>query len=632
MGGKTSTSTSQVKIPSEVLARYNAVNRYAEDVASQPFQQYATDPNAFVAPLTQTQQAGIQNVNMAQGMYAPYYQGATQSLLAAGQAAMPAYEAASQNVSAGLAGAQPYQELATGYGIAGARGVSPTELGSQQIQQYMSPYLQNVVGSTLANLRQQQEQEQSALLGQQIGAGAFGGERGRLARANLARQQNLATGQVLSDLLNQGYGQALSTAQQQQQLGLGAEQANRAAQAAASGQMAAIGQQGFGQQLAAAQQQQALGQGLYGIGAGVSQGLAGLGAGVQQAGLTGAQAQLQAGAAQQQTQQAALSALYNQYLQQQGYPFQVAQFLGNIAMGTGALSGSGTTQTQPSSFFSDERLKDNIHPIGETYDGQKIVKFNYKGNPQKQIGLVAQDVETKHPEAVGLAGGFKTVDYDAATKDAASMGGGVLPHHAGEGFARGGSAESDALAEIEKLLGAPDEVVPYGAYGLYGSRGQSSGPYKTTLIEVGRRSSPVAPTKVDIKPLNWAANLPADVEQYAQGGVVPSGYADGGTPDYLGQMSRMYSEAPWSKGGSLNIPHDIKQYELVRPEKLSGEGSSEQTMRDVNNAMSMGESIAKLYSGVKQVPGFYEKAASFFGGAATGGRIGYAGEIGRAHV
>ena len=164
----------------------------------------------------------------------------------------------------------------------------------------------------------------------------------------------------------------------------------------------------------------------------------------------------------------------------------------------------------------------------------------YKGNPQKQIGLVAQDVETKHPEAVGLAGGFKTVDYDAATKDAASMGGGVLPHHAGEGFARGGSAESDALAEIEKLLGAPDEVVPYGAYGLYGSRVQSSGPYKTTLIEIGRRSSPVAPTKVDIKPLNWAANLPADVEQYAQGGVVPSGYADGGTPDYLGQMSRLY--------------------------------------------------------------------------------------------
>jgi len=611
MGGKSSTSTSQVKIPSEVLARYNAVNRYAEDVASQPFQQYATDPNAFVAPLTQTQQAGIQNVNMTQGMYAPYYQGATQSLLAAGQAAMPAYEAASQNVNAGLAGAQPYQALATGYGIAGARGVSPTELGGQQIQQYMSPYLQNVVGSTLANLQQQQQQEQSSLLGQQIGAGAFGGDRGRLARANLARQQNLATGQVLSGLLNQGYGQALGTAQQQQQIGLGAEQANRAAQAAAAGQMAAIGQQGFGQQLAAAQQQQALGQGLYGIGAGVSQGLAGLGAGVQQAGLTGAQAQLQAGAAQQQTQQAALSALYNQYLQQQGYPFQVAQFLGNIAMGTGALSGSGTTQTQPSSFFSDERLKDNIQPIGETYDGQKIVKFNYKGNPQKQIGLVAQDVETKHPEAVGLAGGFKTVDYDAATKDAASMGGGVLPHHAGEGFARGGSAESDALAEIEKLLGAPDEVVPYGAYGLYGSRGQSSGPYKTTLIEIGRRSSPVAPTKVDIKPLNWAANLPADVEQYAQGGVVPSGYADGGTPDYLGQMSRMYSDAPWSKGGSLNIPHDIKQYELVRPEKLPSESSSEQTMRDANSAMATGKNIADLW---KMTPW----------SNANGGRVGYA--------
>jgi hypothetical protein len=623
MGGKTSTSTSQVKIPSEVLARYNAVNQYAEQVAGQPFQQYATDPNAFVAPLTPTQQAGIQNVNMTQGMYSPYYQGATQSLLAAGQSAMPSYEAAAQNVAGGLAGAQPYQELATGYGIAGARAVAPGELGGAQIQQYMSPYLQNVVGSTMANLRQQQQQEQSALLGQQIGAGAFGGERGRLARANLARQQGLASGQVLSDLLNQGYGQALGTAQQQQQLGLGAEQANRAAQAAAAQQMAAIGQQGFGQQLAAAQQQQALGQGLYGIGAGVSQGLAALGTGAQQAGLTGAQAQLQAGAAQQQTQQAALSALYNQYLQQQGYPFQVAQFLGNIAMGTGALSGSGTTQTQPSSFFSDERLKDNIQPIGETYDGQKIVKFNYKGSPSKQIGLVAQDVETKHPEAVGLAGGYKTVDYDAATQDAASMGGGVLPHHEGQGFARGGSADDDALARIEKLLAAPSEIVPYGAYGLYGQGDANTGPYKTTLIEISRRGSPVSPTKIDVKPLNWAGNLPAGIEQYARGGGV-AGYADGGSPDYLTQMSQMYSNAPWAKGGSLNIPHDIKQYELVRPEKLSGESSSEQTMRDMTNAMSAGENIAKIYSGVKKVPGFYDKAASFFGGAANGGRIGYA--------
>ena len=51
MGGKTTTSTSQVQIPPEVLARYNAVNARAEDVAQKPFQIYSTDPAAFVAQL-----------------------------------------------------------------------------------------------------------------------------------------------------------------------------------------------------------------------------------------------------------------------------------------------------------------------------------------------------------------------------------------------------------------------------------------------------------------------------------------------------------------------------------------------------------------------------------------------------
>jgi len=71
--------------------------------------------------------------------------------------------------------------------------------------------------------------------------------------------------------------------------------------------------------------------------------------------LQGAQAQIAAGTVQQQTQQAQDTAQYQQFLQQQSYPFQTAQFLANIAEGTGALSGSTTTTTQPGGFFSDER-------------------------------------------------------------------------------------------------------------------------------------------------------------------------------------------------------------------------------------------------------------------------------------
>ena len=480
-GGKTSTSTSSVQIPPEVMARYNAVNKYASDVAQTPYQPYQ---GQFVAPMTSTQNAAVANVNQAAGQAQPYFTGATESLLQGQQAATPYYGAA-MDVYGGAYGlgaqlgqesygalqgaqaaAQPYNQAATGLAAAGTQAVNPTYLGQGAINQYMSPYLNNVVGATMQAMNQQNQEQQSQLTSDAIRSGAFGGDRAGVAAANLAYKQNLANQQTIANLYNTGYGQALGTAQQQQGVGLGAQQANRAALqagagqmmgigqqqfgqgAATAGQLAGLGQQQFGQGLTAGQQIAGLGQGIYGMGEKTAQNLAALGTGAQGAALQGASAQLAAGTQEQQTQQAQNSALYNQFLQQQGYPFQVAQFLANIAMGTGANSGSTTTTTQPTSFFSDKRLKENVHQVGETFDGQPIYRYNYKGQRGTQIGLIAQDVERKHPEAVGLAGGYKTVDYDRATEDAAhrghfayggaSMGGGVVPERAGEGFAEGG--------------------------------------------------------------------------------------------------------------------------------------------------------------------------------------------------
>jgi len=540
-GGKSSTSTSSVSIPPEVLARYNAVNARAESVAQQPFTPYG---GQFVAPLTQTQQAGISNVSQAAGAAQPYYQAAGTALLGGAAQAQPYYQAATQdiyggqaaaaplqtaaaqNIAGAQAAAQPYQGMATGFGLAGARQIAP---GGLNVGAYMSPYTEAVAQPTYQALRQQQEQERQRMLGEQIRGGAFGGDRGRIAQANLAQQQNLATAQALGNIYQQGYGQALGAAQQQQGVALQAEQANRQAQQQAANQFLGIGQQAFGQGAQAAQQQaalgqqlfgqgaqaaqtqQALGQGLYGIGAGVSQGLAGLGTGAQQAALQGGQAQLAAGTVEQQTQQAQNQALYNQFLQQQGYPFQVAQFLANIAMGTGALSGSTTTTTQPSSFFSDERLKHDIEPIGKTFDGQDIVRFKYKGEPGTRIGLVAQDVEKRHPEAVGLAGGYKTVDYDAATDEAAarapkayggglspwdgsSMGGSVFREDAGQGFAAGGApGGDDVLAQINALVNAHQGMFPYGKAGMYGTGMGKAGPYGSTLMQPGSQRLMTAP-------------------------------------------------------------------------------------------------------------------------------------------
>lgn len=438
MGGKTSTSTQQVTIPPEVMARYNAVNARAETVAEKPFQVYSNDPSAFVAPLTRPQQAGIEQTMQSAQQAQPYFQAATGQLLGA------------------QGSAQPLMSQAQALAGESARGVSPGEL---QTQQYMSPYIQNVVEAQRGLTQRQQEAQMSGAMGQAIRSGAYGGDRAGIAAANLAREQQLAQAGILSPLLQQGYTQALQTAQQQQGLGLSAEQANRAAQAQAAQLMGGLGAQQFG------------------MGAQTAQQLAGLGTGAQGAALQGAQAQMGAGQMAQQTEQAGLQALYNQFLQQQSYPFQVAQFLANIAMGTGALSGSTTTTRQPGGFFSDSRLKEDIEKVGELHDGQPIFKFRYKGEPKEatKIGLMADEVEKDKPEAVGLAGGFRTVNYDDATKDAASMGGGVMPRHAGERFAAGGYA--DGGSPIAPGLGGGDLAALLQAQAQMYSPYSSQGPY-----------------------------------------------------------------------------------------------------------------------------------------------------------
>ena len=399
MGGKTGTTTSSVAIPPEVMARYNDVNKQAQATAGTPFQQYSTDPNAFVAPLNQQQNAGIGGINQ----YA--------------NAAQPVYGAAMQGTANAYQGfnAPNYQ---------------------QGVQEYMNPFLQNAMGSTAAQMQNINQQEQQKMLGNEISSGAFGGDRGKVAQAALINQQNLALGNTLGNMASSGY------------------------QNAAQNYITGLGQQGA-----------LAGQ------------MGSLGAASQQAGLQGAQAQLGAGTLGQQTTQAGQTALYNQFQQQQAYPFQVAQFLANIAEGTGALSGSTTTQTAPQSFFSDARLKEDIKRVGTAHNGLPIYTFKYKGDNTEQthIGYMAQDVEKVHPEAVGESHGFKTVDYDKASEPAHkyaggvvgnSEGGAVMPQHMGQGFAVGGDVISPT--DLSALIAQQQQsYAPFQQAGIYG--GQSGG-------------------------------------------------------------------------------------------------------------------------------------------------------------
>lgn len=64
---------------------------------------------------------------------------------------------------------------------------------------------------------------------------------------------------------------------------------------------------------------------------------------------------------------------------------------------------------------SDRRLKKNIKKIGKTDDGQSLYSYKYKGTNEHRIGLMAQDVEKKNPDAVTtMPSGYKGVDYSKA--------------------------------------------------------------------------------------------------------------------------------------------------------------------------------------------------------------------------
>ena len=360
---------------------------------------------------------------------------------------------------------KPYMSKATS---ATQAGMGPAYKG---IDDYMSPYIKDVADTTRAQMEQAQEQAQSGALGTAVQSGAFGGDRAGVAAANLANQNQMAMGSTMANIYNQGYTQAL-----------GASQADLARQLQGGAQMA------------------------------------GLGAQSQQLGLQGAQAQLAAGTQMQQTEQAGLDALINQFQQEQGYPFQVAQFLANIAMGTGALSGSTTTTTQPGQALSDRRLKHDIKKIGEADNGLPIYTFKYKGDEHHQthVGFMADEVEKKNPDAVGLdPSGYKTVDYDKAAQ---SMGGGVHSHNKGEAFADGGVAGPYG-SKVGQGVGVgsyvPQAYLPVGE--LMVADPEAATAHQTNVLDALNSAASAGKSVVEIRDL---------LNKNARGGVV--GYAGGG--------------------------------------------------------------------------------------------------------
>ena len=137
----------------------------------------------------------------------------------------------------GIAGYEPFLQQAQQYS------------GPQAYQQFMSPYQQQVIDTTLTEFDKQRQQALAGQQAQAIAGGAFGGAREGVQRAEYGAQTLQDRAALQAQLLQQGFGQAQQQAAQafQQQTGLASLQPTLLGQ-----QIAGIS--GLGQQQQAQQQ------------------------------------------------------------------------------------------------------------------------------------------------------------------------------------------------------------------------------------------------------------------------------------------------------------------------------------------------------------------------------------------
>lgn len=249
MGGKSSTTTSKTELPPEIMQAYQGLLAQATPVSQTPYQPYQGGVNG--SGMEQNQVTGFNNIANLAGSSNGAFNNASNAL---------------------------------------ASTATPT---SASVDQYMSPYLNDVVQSTMANMNEQNAEQQQGVLGNAAAQGALGGNRVGVAQSELARQQNLANQSTIANLYNTGYNTAL-----------GAAQSDKAAALQAGSEYSNLGQTAM------------------------------------QTNLAQAAAQVGAGTQQQQWN-------YQQYQNALSYPFESTSWLANIVEGLGSNSGGTNTTTAP---------------------------------------------------------------------------------------------------------------------------------------------------------------------------------------------------------------------------------------------------------------------------------------------
>jgi|TARA_R110002033_G_scaffold100705_1_gene149119 hypothetical protein len=126
-------------------------------------------------------------------------------------------------------------------GAASAAAGLGSLLGPTGYQQFMSPYQQEVIDTTMSEFDRQASIQQQGLRDQSIRSGAYGGGREGVQQAEYQRGSDIARSGQLAGLLQQGYQNAQQTAGQQ----LAAQQGLGQYQSQLGGLQRQIGQAGL---------------------------------------------------------------------------------------------------------------------------------------------------------------------------------------------------------------------------------------------------------------------------------------------------------------------------------------------------------------------------------------------------
>ena len=289
--------------------------------------------------LSQSQKDAIERARAGVGSFEPFVQRGS--------------EAIGQGIGAVGAG---LGTIGSAIGQTAQAGFDPTSY-----QQFMSPFTEDVIATTQADIARQGQMQQNQLAGQAVGSGAFGGSRQGIAQAEIARNVMDQQARTGAQLRSQGFQQAQQLAQQQ------ANQALRQAQL--TGQLgASTGQLGA----TTGRLGQALGQ--------LGTSTAALGQLGQQLNVQDVNTLLGVGGLQQQQGQRQLDIARANELAQEALPFQRVGFLSDIFRGVPALQQTTSRMTTPPPSRGSQLLGLGIAGLGAV--GQAGGFGNFFGGPR----------------------------------------------------------------------------------------------------------------------------------------------------------------------------------------------------------------------------------------------------------